>query len=69
MFRKTCARLHQDTCEAKRKLSNYKEKVQSAVEVMNGKTVSRAKTLLKVDTEYLRRTIPPQAEAIPEDCK
>lgn len=36
---------------------------------MNGKTVSRAKTLLKVDTEYLRRTIPVQVEAMPEDCK
>ena len=70
MFRETTTRLKSEANEATRKLGKYRQQVQTAIELIDGKNVSRAKTLLKVDTEYLRRTLPPQLDvALHDDCK
>ena len=58
IFRSALQKLKSDSSEAKRQLVNQQSKVRQALELIDGKNISRAKMLLKVDTEYLRRTLP-----------
>lgn len=67
MFRDSLQLLKNDASDTKNKLTAYKSRVSSAVELIDGRTVSRAKTLLKVDNEFLRRTLPPNSEAIDDE--
>ena len=36
----------------------YQTRVHQAIDLIDGKNISRAKIVLKVDLEYLRRTLP-----------
>lgn len=58
MFRETIQKLKDEASEAKRQLSAHQEKVHQAIELIDGKNINRAKMLLKVDGEFLRRTLP-----------
>ena len=58
MFRDTLTNLKSEANDSKKKLTDYKARVNQAIELINGQSISRAKTLLKVDTEFLRRTLP-----------
>ena len=57
MFRDRMDQLYRDSALSKKKLTQYQERVRSAIELIDGKNISRAKTLLKVDGEYIRRTL------------
>ena len=58
MFRDSITVLKSESTEAKKKLASYQSRIGSAIELIDGRTMSRAKTLLKVDNEFLRRTLP-----------
>ena len=47
--------MESETTEAKRQLLHFQNRVRQAIELIDGKNVSRAKMLLKVDCEFLRR--------------
>ena len=58
MFRDTFEKLKNDAKEVKRQLASHQEKVHQAIELIDGKNINRAKMLLKVDCEFLRRSLP-----------
>ena len=57
MFRETMHKLQSESNEAKRQLAMYQTRVRQAIDLIDGKNISRAKMLLKVDGEFLRRTL------------
>lgn len=50
-------KLKNESHEAKRQLAMYQTRVRQAIDLIDGKNISRAKMLLKVDGEFLRRTL------------
>lgn len=69
MFRDTISKLKGDAVEAKRKLAVYQEKVHQAIELIDGRNINRAKMLLKVDCEFLRRSLPAKNPSMKDDYK
>jgi len=69
MFRDTLNFLKKDAVDARQQLSSFQTKVQAAIGLIDGSKMSRAKALLKVDNEYLRRTLPLGSDCALEDCR
>ena len=66
LLRESIQKLKNESLQYKKKLDSLQFKVSQATELLDGKSISRAKMLLKVDCEFLRRTLPMQ-KAIPND--
>ena len=66
MLRESIQKLKNESSQYKKKLSEFQFKVNQATELLDGKSISRAKMLLKVDCEFLRRTLP-MSRAMPNE--
>ena len=66
LLRESIQKLKNESLSYKKKLDALQFKVNQATELLDGKSISRAKMLLKVDCEFLRRTLP-MAKSIPHD--
>ena len=58
LLRENIHKLKNESLSYKKKLDELQFKVSQASELLDGKNLSRAKMLLKVDCEFLRRTLP-----------
>ena len=66
LLRESIQKLKNESLQYKKKLSEFQFKVNQATELLDGKSISRAKMLLKVDCEFLRRTLP-MSRAMPNE--